>query len=66
MKPSLLASLFVISSSAMAADDSFKMDGEFGLILTTGNTETTSVSAGLTAKQELKSWTNDYLVLPIL
>ena len=28
------------------------MDGEFGLILTTGNTETTSASAGLKIKQE--------------
>ena len=38
------------------------MDGEFGFILTTGNTETTSASAGLTAKQELQQWSNDYLI----
>lgn len=38
------------------------MDGEFGLILTTGNTETTSASAGLKIKQELVQWSNEYLL----
>ena len=38
------------------------LDGEFGFIFTTGNTETTSASAGLKAKQELEQWSNDYLI----
>ena len=38
------------------------MDGEFGFIFTSGNTKTTSASAGLTAKQELEQWSNDFLI----
>nr|WP_241664532.1 DUF481 domain-containing protein [Ningiella ruwaisensis] len=40
----------------------FTMDGEFGFIVTTGNTETTSVSAGLSATHELERWSNAYLI----
>nr|WP_229805201.1 DUF481 domain-containing protein [Alteromonas halophila] len=40
----------------------FTMEGELGFIFTTGNTETTSASAGLTAHQELENWSNDYIV----
>lgn len=36
------------------------MDGEFGLIITTGNTEATSLSAGLSGTQELVDWSNEY------
>lgn len=36
------------------------MDGEFGLIITTGNTEATSLSAGLSGTQELADWSNEY------
>jgi putative salt-induced outer membrane protein len=38
------------------------MDGEFGFIYTSGNTETTSASAGFKAKQELEQWSNDFLI----
>lgn len=38
------------------------MDGEFGFIFTTGNTETTSASAGINAKQEFEKWSNEYLL----
>jgi len=49
------------STSAIAQEDkSLTLDGEFGFIFTTGNTETTSGSAGLNANQELESWSNDY------
>jgi putative salt-induced outer membrane protein len=40
----------------------FTMDGEFGFIATTGNTETTSIKAKLAAQQELEQWSNDFLV----
>lgn len=63
MNKSMIAMLVLASSSALADDaKDFTMDGEFGMIFTTGNTETTSVSAGLTAKQELQSWSNEYLI----
>jgi len=40
----------------------FTMDGEFGFIATTGNTETTSIKGKLAAQQELEQWSNDFLV----
>jgi len=64
MKKQLLASLLALSFSsvAFAQDDvkPFTMEGELGFISTTGNTETTSISAGITAHQELEKWSNDY------
>lgn len=63
MKTTTIAALVLASSSVMAEEaKDFTMDGEFGMIFTTGNTETTSVSAGLTAKQELQNWSNEYLI----
>ncbi len=47
------------------ADDKvklFSMDGEFGFIATTGNTETTSIKGKLSAHQELTQWSNDFIV----
>lgn len=40
----------------------FTMDGEFGYIATTGNTETTSIKGKLSAHQELTQWSNDFMV----
>lgn len=61
-----LAVLLGLASSAVVAQEeekkSFTMDGEFGFIVTSGNTETTSVSAGLNATQELEGWSNVYLI----
>ncbi|MDC8830192.1 DUF481 domain-containing protein [Alteromonas gilva] len=53
-----------LATGAIAQDQpkSFTMDGEFGLIVTTGNTETSSATAGITAQQELDSWSNDYQI----
>ncbi len=65
MKKLLLAAAIAgVATSAVAQDDKkpFTMDGEFGLIVTTGNTETSSMTAGITAQQELESWSNDYAV----
>ena len=36
------------------------LDGEFGVLLSTGNTEATSLKAGITSEQELTSWSNSY------
>lgn len=54
-----------LATTAFAEEEVKKgltLDGEFGLILTTGNTETTSSKAKLSAKQELDSWSNEYLI----
>lgn len=52
------------AASAIAQDETkpFTMDGEFGLIVTTGNTETSSATAGITAQQEFERWSNDYQI----
>jgi putative salt-induced outer membrane protein len=47
------------------ADDevkSFSMDGEFGFIATTGNTETTSIKGKLSAHQDLTQWSNTFII----
>ena len=67
MKKQMLASLIALSLSnvAFAQDDEvkpFTMEGELGFISTTGNTDTTSINAGITAHQELENWSNDYLI----
>ncbi len=67
MKKQVLASLIAISLSpaVFAQDDEvkpFTMEGELGFISTSGNTETTSISAGIQAHQELEKWSNDYIL----
>ncbi len=58
-----IAALASVSTGVSAQDvKPFSMDGEFGFIVTTGNTETTSVSAGLSATQELEQWSNTYKI----
>lgn len=60
----LAAAIATVASPAVAQDETkpFTMDGEFGLIVTTGNTETSSMTAGITAQQEFESWSNDYAI----
>ena len=66
MKKQVLASLVAISlTPAVFAEDDvkpFTMEGELGFISTTGNTETTSITAGINAHQELEEWSNDYAI----
>lgn len=65
MKKLLLAiAATCVATGAVAQDEKkpFTMDGEFGLIVTTGNTETSSATAGITAQQELENWSNDYTI----
>jgi len=38
------------------------MNGEFGYIATTGNTETTSIKGSVSAHNELAKWSNDFIV----
>lgn len=64
MKKSVLAMGVLLAATNVAAEESkpFSLESEFGLILTTGNTDTTSISLGLAANQDLEKWSNDYLI----
>lgn len=62
-KIALLMSLLA-SATTVAQDEKkdFTLDGEMGLIITTGNTDTSSLKGRLSAKHEMDRWSNDYLV----
>jgi putative salt-induced outer membrane protein YdiY len=62
MKKHLLLFSLLATGSAIANNEEkpFSMDGEFGFIATSGNTETTSIKGKLAAHQELEQWSNDY------
>ncbi|MFT5839957.1 MAG: putative salt-induced outer membrane protein [Flavobacteriales bacterium] len=62
MKKSLLLLGLCVAGDVFAVDEvkPFSMDGEFGYIATTGNTETTSIKGKLSAHQELTQWSNDF------
>ena len=62
MNKSLLLLGLIAAGNTFAADEvkPLTLDGEFGFISTTGNTETTSVKGKLAAHQELTQWSNDY------
>lgn len=64
MKKSLVLLGLCAASNVYAAKEvkPFSMDGEFGYIATTGNTETTSIKGKLAAHQELTQWSNDYIL----
>ncbi|MFT5923857.1 MAG: putative salt-induced outer membrane protein [Paraglaciecola sp.] len=64
MKKSIILLGLCASGNAFAADEvkPFSMDGEFGYIATTGNTETTSIKGKLSAHQELTQWSNDFTI----
>lgn len=64
MNKSLILLGLCAAGNVFAADEvkPFSMDGEFGYIATTGNTETTSVKGKLSAHQELTKWSNDYTI----
>jgi putative salt-induced outer membrane protein YdiY len=64
MNKSLLLLGLCATVNVYAADElpPFSMDGEFGFIATTGNTETTSIKGKLSAHQELTQWSNDFTI----
>jgi putative salt-induced outer membrane protein len=64
MKKHLILFGLCAAGNVFADDEvkSFSMDGEFGFIATTGNTETTSIKGKLSAHQELTQWSNDFIV----
>lgn len=64
MRKTLLILGICASGPALAAEEvkPLSMDGEFGFISTTGNTETTSFKGKLAAHQELEMWSNDFVL----
>lgn len=60
---SIIKSLYVDDFEAItesSAQESFKLDGEFGFLTSSGNTNSTSVKAAFDAEHEMKSWSNRY------
>ncbi|MEH6712966.1 MAG: DUF481 domain-containing protein [Paraglaciecola polaris] len=64
MKKTLVVAGILLTGNAFAQEEvkPFTMDGEFGFIATSGNTETTSIKAKLAAHHELEQWSNDFLI----
>lgn len=62
MQKSLILISLLAAAPTFAADKEkpFSMDGEFGFISTSGNTDTTSIKAKISAHQELEMWSNDF------
>jgi putative salt-induced outer membrane protein YdiY len=62
MKKTLLVASLLVAMNAQAADEpkDFTLDGEFGLIVTTGNTESKTVKGKISGHQELEAWSNDF------
>ena len=64
MRKLLLATSMLSAFSAMATDmepGTIKSDAELGVILTSGNTETTSFKVKVDSKHELENWRNQYI-----
>lgn len=63
MKKSLIVFGLFAAANVYAEDNKkpFTMDGEFGLIATSGNTDTTSVKGKLSAHHEIEKWSNDFI-----
>ena len=57
----ILASMQARADGAAAADKVWTTSAELGAIVTSGNTEGTSVSGKIDAKQELQQWSNQYI-----
>lgn len=58
----LTTPIFAAEMADSSVEKDFSMDGEFGLILTSGNTETTSLKSRLSSHHELSEWSNDYVL----
>jgi putative salt-induced outer membrane protein len=58
----LLALCAATNVSAEEEIKPFTMDGEFGYIATTGNTETASIKGKLSAHQDFTHWSNDFTI----
>lgn len=58
----LLASLFKTNDRKQNPNRPFALDGEVGLLITTGNSDTSMIKLALDSSQELEDWSNRYEV----
>ena len=59
----IVASPFALAQQeATTEQKDFHLDGEFGLVLTTGNTENSSLRTRLSATHDMQNWHNEYLL----
>lgn len=63
LRPLFALPLLLVCTAPVAQEQQdFTMEGELGIIVTTGNTETTSIKAKLSAHHELERFSNDYVI----
>jgi len=55
-----LLSFGVIAAESTSADDSWKISAELGALITTGNTESSSLFTKISATHHIAKWTNKY------
>jgi putative salt-induced outer membrane protein YdiY len=55
-KQSIMHSLYLADRPAFDGDDELSMIGEFGFLLASGNTNTSTITAKINTSQELSSW----------
>jgi len=56
----VVAALTATNVVAEEANKDWEITSELGLILTSGNTETTTIKGAIKAKHEMENWTNEY------
>lgn len=56
----VVAALTATNVVAEEANKDWEVTSELGLILTSGNTETTTLKGAIKAKHEMENWTNEY------
>lgn len=62
MKKLVLLSFMCVSGLAFAEEDKpFSIDAELGVLITSGNTDSTAAQFKLDAKQNLEHWKNNYI-----
>lgn len=63
LTPTLITSTLILSTSALAEQNKvWHTSAELGAIITSGNTEGTSITGKIDAKQELEKWSNQYIL----
>lgn len=55
-KQSIMHSLYMVDRPAFDGDDELSMIGEFGFLVASGNTNTSTITAKINTSQELTSW----------
>jgi putative salt-induced outer membrane protein YdiY len=56
----LIKKLYLTERKGVKAEEGVSLSGEFGVLTTKGNTNTSTFKAGLTSEHETKNWSNRY------